>query len=143
MSSRWPQGHQNQRSPYASDDGDWQQDNGSQQPWQDDGWQAQDQYGYGDQRPSAQGSARPAGRAAQAVAEPRTPQRQRSGGAGADNFQREWDQSGGGFGDDEDLEWISYLTGGRSVQPKPDQAPPERQSGRQERPRSRRGRGRS
>jgi hypothetical protein len=143
MSSRWPQGHQDQRSPYPTDDGDWQQDNGSEQPWQDDGWQAQDQYGYGDQRPSAQGSAHPAGRAAQAVAEPRAPQRQRSGGRAADSFQREWDQSGGGFGDDEDLEWISYLTGGRPVQPKPDEAQPERRPGRQERSRSRRGMGRS
>jgi hypothetical protein len=145
MSSRWPQGQQDPRSPYATHEGDWSQDDGSDQPWQDDGWQAQDQSGYGDQPPSPQGSARPAGRAAQAVAEPRAPQRQRSGGRAAGEFQREWDQSGGGFGDDEDLEWISYLTGGGggSVQPKPDQDPPERRPSRQERSRSRRGRGRS
>ena len=144
MSSRWPQGQQDQRSPYGTYDGDWSQDDASEQPWQDNGWQSEDQKGYGDQWPPAQGSGRPAGRAAQAVAEPRAPERRQSRGRKADDFQSEWDQSGGGFGDDNDLEWISYLTGGRPVQPKPyeEDEPQQRSSGRQERTRSRRGRGR-
>src|SRR6202050_4602211 len=68
-----------------------------------------------------------------------------AGGRKADEFQSDWDQSGGGFGDDNDLEWISYLTGERPVQPKPheEDEPQRRSSGRQERARSRRGRGRS
>ena len=145
MSSRWPQGQQDQRSPYGTYDGSWSQDDASEEPWQDNGWQSGDQTGYGDQWPSAQGSARPAGRAAQAVAEQRAPERRRSRGRTADDFQSEWDQSGGGFGDDNDLEWISYLTGGRTAAPKPyeEDEPQRRSSGRQERGRSRRGRGRS
>src|ERR1700683_1310927 len=139
MSSRWPQGQQDQRSPYDTYDGDWSQDDASEQPWQDNGWQSQDQPGYD----AAQGSGRPAGRAAQAVAEPRGPERRQSRGRKADEFQSDWDQSGGGFGDDNDLEWISYLTGGRPVQPKPheEDEPQRRSSGRQERARSCRGRG--
>jgi hypothetical protein len=145
MSSRWPQGQQDQRSPYATYDEGWPQEGASEQPWQDDGWQDPEQFGYADQWAQAQGSARPAGPAvAQAVAEPKAPQRPQPRGRAADNFQREWDQSGGGFGEDDDLEWFSYLSGGRSAQPKPDEAPPQRRSsGGQERPRSRRGRGRS
>ena len=40
-----------------------------------------------------------------------------------------------GFGDDNDLEWISYLTGGRTVAPKPyeEDEPQRRSSGRKER----------
>jgi hypothetical protein len=140
MSTRWPQGQQDQRSPYATDDEAWPQENGGAQPWQDDGWQAPDQPGYADQWAQAQGPARPGG---PAVAEP-------SRGAAASQYQREWDQSGGGFGDDEDYEWFHYLSGGRSAEPKPDAVPsprPGRDSarrggGRPERPRSRRGKGR-
>jgi hypothetical protein len=141
MSSRWPQGQQDQRSPYATYDEGWQQEGASEQPWQDDGWQDPEQFGYADQWSQA----RPAGPAvAQAVAEPKAPQRPQARGRAADNFQREWDQSAGGFGEDDDLEWFSYLSGGRSAQPKPDEAPPQRRSsGGQDRPRSRRGRGRS
>jgi hypothetical protein len=140
MSSRWPQGQQDQRSPYATYDEGWQQEGASEQPWQDDGWQDPEQFGYADQWSQT----RPAGPAvAQAVAEPKAPQRPQARGRAADNFQREWDQSAGGFGEDDDLEWFSYLSGGRSAQPKPDEAPPQRRSSGGQDRRSRRGRGRS
>ena len=39
MSSRWPQGQQDQRSSNVIYDEDWPQDGDGAQPWQDPGWQ--------------------------------------------------------------------------------------------------------
>jgi hypothetical protein len=139
MSSRWPQGQQNQRSPYAAYDEALPEGNGADQPSEGGGWQASGQSGYGDQW--AHGSARHAGPAvAQAVAEPWAPPRQdfdgdprrpsgpAPSGGGAGQYQREWDESGGGFGDDADYAWFDYLSGGRSSEPRPEE--PSRREGR-------------
>src|ERR1700733_4902311 len=130
MSSRWPQGQQDQRSGHAThDDEAWSQDGEGAQPWQDAGWQ---DVGWGGPDQSEQWSPAPGGSSvAQAVAPPRASARpddrgQRSSGRSAaqpasnpsaSQFDQEWDQSGGGFGEDEDLEWFSYLGGGRSAKP--------------------------
>src|ERR1700728_1790299 len=141
MSSRWPQTQQDERSAYAPYDEAWRADDGSagwpdagfqdagwQQPDDQGGWPAQDGWS------AAPGRAQPAGRTAQAVAEAwAPPKRERPSAARGNDFEQDWSQSAGGFGDDADYEWIGYLTGGRSTrQPKPDtaSAPPRDGSGR-------------
>src|SRR3982074_3307559 len=148
MSSRWPQEQQDQRSPYATYDESWSRSDEGPQPWQDSGWhdpesqnagwQDPGQEGYAEQWASAQGLGQPRGSAvARAVAEPLAPGRQdhpsqpvapqpRDPAAGA--YQQEWDQSGGGFGDDADYEWFQYLSGGRPAQAKPAAVPVQRPS---------------
>jgi hypothetical protein len=156
MSSRWPQGQQDQRSPYATYDEAWSQEGGAEQSWQDDGWQAQDQHDYSGQWAQGadwQGPEQQSrgGRTAvaQAVAPERTRAGRRSRNEPEDFYQGDWDQSGGGTGDDDDYAWFQYLSGGRSAEPKPAEDRPTRsgrdsgrRGGRQERPRSRRGRAR-
>ena len=160
MSSRWPQTEQDPRSPYATYDEAWPQDGGGEQPWQDDGWQAQDQPGHSGQWAQdpysgqwAQGSDWQGQTGRTAVAQAVAPARPRAGGRSrneaADSFQSEWDQSGGGSGDDDDYAWFSYLSGGRSAEPKPDEGrsgrsgrDSARRGGRPEKSRSRRGRAR-
>jgi hypothetical protein len=125
MSSRWPQGQQHQRSPYATYDQSWPPEGDGGQSWQDAGWQ---DAGWQDPDPqqwsAGPGVARSGGRTAQAVADPWAPPR--TGRQSSDQDQRDWDQGAGGYGDDADLEWISYLTGGRSAQPKPEAVPSPR-----------------
>jgi hypothetical protein len=126
MSSRWPQGQQEQRSPYATYDDAWPEENDGAQPWPDVSWQ--------DPEPGDQGQW-----ATSAAGEPWGPQReeypgqphaaadrpsaatQPSGHAG--DYQQEWNQGAGGLGDDADYEWFQYLSQGRSAPSSPD-APP-------------------
>ena len=92
----------------------WPQETEDVQPWQDSGWHDADGPGYAEQWGAGQGFGSSRGSVAQAVA-PR-----------ADDYQREWERSAGGFGDDADYEWFEYLSGGRSAQPKPADAPAQR-----------------
>ena len=131
MSSRWPQDQQDQRSPHATYDESWNQDSDAAQPWQDAGWQDPDGGGYPGQWSA--GSAQRGTAVAQAVADPWAPARsddpyaapgsRSSARQPADQFQQDWDQGAGGFGDDADYEWFSYLSGGRSASAKPEATP--------------------
>ncbi len=131
MSSRWPQDQQDQRSPYAPYDESWNQDNDAAQPGQDAGWQEPDGGGYPGQWSA--GSAQRGTATAQAVADPWAPARsddpyaapetRSSARQPADQLQQDWDQGAGGFGDDADYEWFSYLSGGRSASAKPEATP--------------------
>jgi hypothetical protein len=127
MSSRWPQGQQDQRSPFATYDEDWPQDGDGAQSWQDAGWQ---DTGWPDpnadpgQWASAEGTPGPGTPAAEPWASaPGRPQAAPRSGDLADPYQQEWNQSAGGSGDDADLEWFQYLSQGRSAPAKPDPAP--------------------
>src|SRR5215470_9350624 len=100
MSSRWPRETQDV------------------QPWQDSGWHDAD---GAEQWGAAQGFGSSRGSVAQAVA-------QQTRNPAADDYQREWERSAGGFGDDADYEWFEYLSGARSAQPKPADVPAQRRS---------------
>ena len=130
MTTRWPQDQQDQRSGYAAYDESWNQDSDGGQSGQDAGWQDSDG-GYGGQWSG--GSARRGTAVAQAVADPWAPARSDDSSAGpaprtsgrrpAGQFQQDWDQGAGGFGDDADYEWFSYLSGGRSEPARPEADP--------------------
>ncbi len=154
MSSRWPQGQQDQRSPFATYDEDWPQDSGGAPPWpdagwQDTGWQDPDPGAYPGQWAPADGTAQPGTPAdgtappgtpavaepwasdrqdypGQPYAAPDRPQATRQRDDHAEPYQQEWNQAAGGFGDDADYEWFQYLGQGRSAPAKPDAvaAPP-------------------
>src|SRR5260370_36372124 len=148
MSSRWPQEQQDQRSPHAMHDESWSregegvqpwQDSGWQNPgWEDPGWQDPDGQGYAEQWAPAQGFGQASGSGvAQAVAQPRArgrddhvrqPVAQQRRDPAAEEYQREWERSAGGFGDDADYEWFDYLSGGRSAKAKPADVPAQRPS---------------
>src|SRR5215469_1013995 len=108
----------------------WPQETEDVQQWQDSGWHDADGPGYAEQWGAAQGLGSARGSVAQAVA-PRPAVRQQPGkpGArqtrnlGAANYQREWESSAGGSGDDADYDWIEYLTGAGSAQAKPADVP--------------------
>ena len=127
MSSRWPQGQQDQRSPYGTTyDEPWAEESDGAQPWpdvswQDTGWQDP---GHGDQGPWASqpgaSAAEPWATGAQDYADRLlgAPVRAPAGPQPSDHagdFQQEWNQSAGGFGDDADYEWFQYLSQGRSA----------------------------
>src|SRR5262249_59364764 len=56
------------------------------------------------------------------------PGAQQTRNPGAGNYQREWERSAGGSGDDADYEWISYLSGAGSAQAKPADVPAQQRS---------------
>src|SRR5215469_5309327 len=153
MSSRWPQGHQDQRSPYATYEAWPEESDGAQSwpdvSWQDSGWQDSDhgnqgQWGGSDPGGAAVedpwGSQRQDYAGQQPYAEPDRPAATPPSSAQTDDYQQEWSQSAGGLGDDADYEWFQYLSQGRSAPSKPDPAPPPsapRRGQREPRPRGR------
>ena len=110
MSSRWPQGQQEQRSPYATYDDAWPEENDGAQPWPDTGWQDP---GWPDPGPGDQGSwetsadGEPWGSERQddpdqPYAAPNRPSAAPPPGGPGGDYQQEWNQGAGGLGDDAD-----------------------------------------
>src|SRR6516164_6300565 len=129
MSSRWPQ---DQRSPYATWDEARPEEGDGAQPWlevswQDAGWQNP---GHGDQAQWATDSATAESWAperedypSQPYAAPDRPPAAPQPNDHAGDYQQEWNQGAGGFGDDADYEWLQYLSQGRSAPSRPDADP--------------------